>query len=169
MAISQSSIKIMSVATLVMVLAACATSSVTPVASKSTIAAPATSKMPSMPEAEALPASQLEDRIWQLVTLTQSMGTNNIQDGAFLSFQSSDHRVKGSTGCNRLMGSYQLTGSELSLAEIASTKIFCPNGGIVQEAMFIEALTDTTGWKIDANHLYLLNAQNETLAVFELR
>lgn len=111
----------------------------------------------------------LEDTIWQLVALTRSVNANQIQDGAFLNFQSVNLRIKGSTGCNRLMGNYKVQGSILRMSEIASTKIFCPSGGIVQEALFIEALNDTRAWRIEGSHLYLTDDKNNTLAVFEVR
>lgn len=110
--------------------------------------------------------THLEDTMWQLVALTKSVNANQIQDGAFLSFQSADLRIKGSTGCNRLMGSYKIQEQFLKLSDIASTKIFCPSGGIIQEALFIEALNDTRGWQIDSDHLYLLNEKGEKVAVF---
>lgn len=111
----------------------------------------------------------LEDTMWQLTALTKSLNANQIQDGAFLNLQSSSKRIKGNSGCNRLMGNYRLQDSFLKFSEIASTKIFCPSGGIVQEALFIEALTDTRAWRIKDRHLYLLDEKGETVAVFELR
>ncbi len=111
----------------------------------------------------------LEDTLWQLVALTKGVNANQIQDGAFLNFQSLGLRIKGSTGCNRLMGSYKVQEQFLKLSDIASTKIFCPSGGIIQESLFIEALSDTRGWRIESGHLYLLNERGETVAVFEVR
>ena len=111
----------------------------------------------------------LENRVWQLIELSKSANASAIQDGAFLSFQAAGLQVKGSTGCNRLMGRYVMQGQQLKLQDIASTKIFCPGGGIVQEAMFIEALTDTRAWRIDNNHLLLIDGKGNKVAVFELR
>ncbi|HMV61589.1 MAG TPA: META domain-containing protein [Agitococcus sp.] len=111
----------------------------------------------------------LEDTMWQLTALTKSLNANKIQDGAFLNLQSASKRIKGNSGCNRLMGNYRLQDNVLKFSEISSTKIFCPSGGIVQEALFIEALTDTRAWRIKDKHLYLLDEKGDTLAVFELR
>jgi heat shock protein HslJ len=111
----------------------------------------------------------LEDTMWQLVALTRGVNANQIQDGAFLNFQSVNSRIKGSTGCNRLMGGYKAQGEFIKLTEIASTKIFCPSGGIVQEALFIEALNDTRGWRIENKHLFLLDEKGDKVAVFEER
>ena len=63
----------------------------------------------------------LEDTMWQLVALTRGVNANQIQDGAFLNFQSVNSRIKGSTGCNRLMGGLKL---KANLSNC--TKIFCP-------------------------------------------
>ncbi|MCP5175022.1 MAG: META domain-containing protein [Moraxellaceae bacterium] len=111
----------------------------------------------------------LEDRIWQLVELPRSVNVGKIQDGAFINFEDASMNVKGSTGCNRLMGSYKRHENILRLNDIASTKIFCPSGGIVQEALFIDALNDTRAWRIDGTHLYLMDDKNTVLAVFEVQ
>lgn len=129
----------------------------------------ATSEIPDQVILSSKKILALEDAIWQLVALTRTVNANQIQDGAFLNFQSLNLRIKGSTGCNRLMGNYKVQGSILRMSEIASTKIFCPSGGIVQEALFIEALNDTRAWRIEGNHLYLLDDKGDTLAVFEVR
>ncbi len=111
----------------------------------------------------------LENRIWQLVELPRSVNIGKIQDGAFINFEDTTMSVKGSTGCNRLMGSYKRHENILRLNDIASTKIFCPSGGIVQEALFIDALNDTRAWRIDGTRLYLLDDKNITIAVFEVQ
>ena len=66
------------------------------------------------------------------------------------------------------MGGYRVQGEFIKLSEIASTKIFCPRGGIIQEALLIEALNDTRAWRIEAGHLYLLDEKGEKIAVFEV-
>ena len=111
----------------------------------------------------------LEGRIWQLVELTRSANIGKIQDGAFLSFEEATLSLKGSTGCNRLTGNYKVHEHILRMTEIASTKIFCPSGGIVQEALFIDALNDTRAWRIDNTHLYLMDEKSTVLAVFEVQ
>uniref|UniRef100_UPI0026250276 META domain-containing protein n=1 Tax=uncultured Agitococcus sp. TaxID=1506599 RepID=UPI0026250276 len=62
----------------------------------------------------------LEDTMWQLTALTKSLNANQIQDGAFLNFQSTGKRIKGSTGCNRLMANYRVQDNFLKLSEISS-------------------------------------------------
>lgn len=154
------------VSTILVTLAACSTTST----SEKRFVKPAFEPViPAQVILSEKPIVSLEDTMWQLTALTKSLNANQIQDGAFLNFQSANKRIKGNSGCNRLMGNYRLQDSFLKLSEIASTKIFCPSGGIVQEALFIEALTDTRSWRIKDKHLYLLDENNETVAVFELR
>lgn len=151
-------------------LTACATQPDPRFPNKPTTIKPLVPKAPVVePVPKSISITNIEDKMWQLVTLTSGVKISAIQDGAFISFQSSDQRVKGSTGCNRLMGRYQVTGQQLTLTDIASTKIFCPSGGIIQEALFIQALNDTTSWKVESNLLFLLNQQGDNVAVFELR
>ncbi len=154
------------VGSIVLVLAACSTS---PTPEKRFVKPAFEPIIPAQVVLSEKPVVMLEDTMWQLTALTKSLNSNQIQDGAFLNFQSTGKRIKGSTGCNRLMANYRVQDNFLKLSEISSTKIFCPSGGIIQEALFIEALTDTRAWRIKDKHLYLLDEKGETVAVFELR
>ncbi len=64
------------------------------------------------------------------------------------------NKVVGSTGCNRLNGSYDLTGVNfIKFSPLATTRMAC-EGNI--EAQFIEALGQVNNWSI-ANEQLLLN------------
>ncbi len=67
------------------------------------------------------------------------------------------NRVTGSTGCNRLNGSYDLTGVNfIKFSPLATTKMACPGN---TEAQFIEALGQVNNWSIANEQLLLSNGK----------
>jgi heat shock protein HslJ len=79
-----------------------------------------------------------------------------------------NQRVAGSTGCNRLAGSYTLKGSELSFGTLAGTMMACVEGMETEKA-YLEALAQVRRWRIDGIHLELMDATGAVLARFEAR
>ncbi len=65
-------------------------------------------------------------------------------------------RVSGSGGCNRLMGSFETSGSELRFPEIATTRMACPEPAMLREQAFLRALEATAGYQLDDAGLRLL-------------
>ena len=62
--------------------------------------------------------------------------------------------VAGSTGCNRLTGSFELlTDNMIKFSPLAVTKMACINGGDV-ESNFLSALSKTSKWIIRNRELY---------------
>ena len=53
---------------------------------------------------------------------------------------SPEGRISGSTGCNRLTGTYQLDGKALKFSPLAMTKMACPPPLDAQERAFIQAI-----------------------------
>jgi heat shock protein HslJ len=56
------------------------------------------------------------------------------------------HKVQGSAGCNRMMGTYQADGGSLKFGPLASTKMACP--AMETETKFLSALGATTRYEI---------------------
>lgn len=57
---------------------------------------------------------------------------------AMLNF--AEGRISGTTGCNRVMGSYSLTGDRLTLDGVATTRMACPGAAMEQEARITQIL-----------------------------
>jgi heat shock protein HslJ len=55
-----------------------------------------------------------------------------------------DGTVTGSTGCNRFMGRYQVTGSKLTVGRLATTRMACDEPAASQEALLLQVLSDAT-------------------------
>jgi len=82
--------------------------------------------------------------------------------------QSDQKRVAGSGGCNRMMGSYTLDGSKLTVSQMAGTMMACAQGMDVERA-FHAALPRVASWRIDGEKLELFDAEGASVAEFESR
>ncbi len=60
-----------------------------------------------------------------------------------------DGRLSGSASCNRLTGSYALSGSMLSVGTIAVTRMACAPALMNQEQRFLEILGDVSQYRFD--------------------
>jgi copper homeostasis protein (lipoprotein) len=79
-----------------------------------------------------------------------------------------DGRIAGFDGCNRLAGSYQVTGASITFSPLASTKMACLDGMEVERA-FADALGRARSFRIVGTHLELMDADEALLARFEAR
>jgi heat shock protein HslJ len=114
-------------------------------------------------------AVALENTDWALIGL----GDNPIhaaskEQAPHLLLTSESHRVSGSTGCNQMMGSYELSGNHLTFGQLASTLMACAKGMDTEKA-FQDALAKVSTWKITGSHLELLDASGHLLARFKVR
>ena len=110
----------------------------------------------------------LEGTRWVLIRLGDagiSVGEN--QREPFFVLESGKHRLTGSGGCNRLMGSYERNGDQLTFKQLALTRMACPD--VEYEDGFTKALEATASWKIGGAHLELSDAAGSVLARFESR
>lgn len=76
------------------------------------------------------------------------------------------NRVAGFGGCNRLMGSYELMGQDLSFKNMATTKMACPGDAMKFETAFMQALSGTRGWTIVGGKLTIVDGTGKGLAEF---
>lgn len=73
-------------------------------------------------------------------------------------------RVAGSTGCNRLNGTFDLAGmKQITFSPVATTRMACPNA--TAESEFLAALTQADNYLLVDNFL-LLNKGRRLLARF---
>ena len=101
---------------------------------------------------------------WKLMTLDgQPVAVADNQREAHL-ILGEDGRVSGSTGCNRLMGSYRLEGDTLTFSRLASTRMACPGDMAMLEQAWLAALAETAHYSIAGQSLELQNADDRALA-----
>jgi putative lipoprotein len=68
-----------------------------------------------------------------------------------------DGRISGSGGCNRIAGSYTLSGETIGFGQMISTMMACAPAVGEQEQRFLRALGETRRWRIDATGALLLS------------
>src|SRR5262249_10564017 len=74
-----------------------------------------------------------------------------------LQFDPDAHRVSGSTGCNRIGGTYALDANTLRFGALATTRMACADAAMTLESRFSKALEVVRRWRIDGSHLNLLD------------
>lgn len=113
--------------------------------------------------------AQLQDMYWKLTRLDgRPVIVHENAREPHLVFHSSELRLAGSGGCNRLRGRYELSGASLACRDIATTRVACP-GMMDQERDFLEALDRVVAWRLEGQHLELLDGDGAALLRFEER
>ena len=108
----------------------------------------------------------LENTNWRLKQLGDApVKSAAQQEEAYFVLNSENHRVSGSGGCNRLMGSYELNGDRLTFNQMASTMMACTKG-MDTEKKFLDALNRVKTWKIAGQQLLLSDTEGQVIARF---
>jgi copper homeostasis protein (lipoprotein) len=105
-------------------------------------------------------------RLTQLVGSAVPAATDSRREPSLV-FEASDGTFSGSTGCNRLIGRYEIENAAMTLTA-AGTLMACP-GEVKTEAAFTAALKATRGYRITGRMLDLLDDKGARLARFEAR
>lgn len=81
-----------------------------------------------------------------------------------------DNRITGATGCNSMMGSYELSDTEdtkgnISFSQLASTRMACMD--IDYEQDYLDLFNNAKSYSVEGGKLTMLNENGETIALFE--
>jgi len=104
------------------------------------------------------PARLLQGVRWQLKAIDGKAVTTQ----ASLEFLA-DNRVAGSNGCNRIMGSYALSGEGLSFSKLASTRMACEPAIMKQADIVDQYLSGVRGFAFDDQGALVLKAEKGEL------
>jgi putative lipoprotein len=127
--------------------------------------APAAGSAPA-PPGPAVP-NALRGTKWMLIELNgKPVTAMNPQNPAYLVLAADQKRYSGSSGCNSITGTFQISGDSLQLLGGAMTLMACPDPIMNQEKEFSQALTDTGSYRIEGNTLELL-ARKKVVAKFQ--
>ena len=75
-----------------------------------------------------------------------------------------DGRLSGNASCNRLIASYKVKGSKLTISPTGTTMMACPPALINQERKLVDLLGTVTGYSIDrTGTLILTSASGERI------
>lgn len=69
-----------------------------------------------------------------------------------------DGRLSGHASCNRLLGSYSVEGSKLTINGLGLTMMSCPPALMNQERRFVDVLNDVRRYRIDASGTLVLTS-----------
>jgi heat shock protein HslJ len=79
-----------------------------------------------------------------------------------LNFSASELRVSGSSGCNRLMGSFEHQGAALKFGPLAGTRMACLEPALAsQEQQIFTQLQRVRSYRIHGDDLALLDATGQ--------
>lgn len=94
----------------------------------------------------------------------ESIGARPVIDNspAYLQF-AEDDRLSGNASCNRLTGSYTLSGSRLTFGQAAATRMMCPPALMEQEERFLASLEKVAEVKFENGLLALLDSDGTLL------
>jgi heat shock protein HslJ len=86
--------------------------------------------------------------------LTEMNGKKIEGSKAFIQFNETEKRFSGNAGCNRMFGTYEITGKEIKFGAAGMTKMACIDPGVMEaEAEFAKALGEATRFKKNSKTL----------------
>lgn len=111
--------------------------------------------------------ARLENTYWRLTQLADAAITAaSKQQAAHLVLYSQTRLLSASGGCNRVTGSYQVNGDQLTFSHMAGTMMACITGMDTEKA-FLQALGRVNTWKITGRRLDLQDADGKIIASLE--
>ncbi len=112
-------------------------------------------------------ATILESKSWVLVSYGTGDHLQTPLEGIEITatFNPDENTIQGSSGCNHYFGEYKISGSELSLSNIAWTEMACltPEGVMEQEQVFLSILAAAESFKIQEDQLIIFAADGRLL------
>jgi heat shock protein HslJ len=81
---------------------------------------------------------------------------------------STDGKLSGSAGCNNYTANYEVSGKNIKIGSVASTRKMCakPDGVMAQEAQFLQALVTAASYQFEGKRLELRTADNALAVMF---
>ncbi len=124
---------------------------------------------PPVAPANSVSTAQLLNTYWKLTQLGEQVITTpaGAREIHFV-LHSENQRIAGFSGCNQMMGSYEIDGDHIKFDQMAGTMMACvPDLDL--ERKFLAIFPQVARWKISGETLRLLDAGGATLANFESR
>lgn len=108
-----------------------------------------------------------ENTYWQLTEINGKpveQSASSPGRNAHLRFHNAEKRISGSSGCNRIMGSYEATEEKLQLGQLGSTMMACPSMELEQE--FTQTIERVALHRIENGSLILSDKEDRPLFKF---
>lgn len=111
-------------------------------------------------------SSEIENVKWSLMQFDGKSVPASVDGKVTILLSKDGNNLSGSTGCNQLMGSYEIqNGLQLSFSAIGTTRMACPTPGW-DEVEFTQMLETVNNYTLDGNQLSLNVGKRAPLAVF---
>ncbi|MDO5736888.1 MAG: META domain-containing protein [Propionibacteriaceae bacterium] len=119
-------------------------------------------------ESHTNPASGAKDELSGTAWVLESMGGASKDEATTMTVQfTAEGSISGSGGCNRFMGTFTMTGDDLSIEPQGTTMMACEPAVMELETSFLEALQGAKSYAVDGEKLTLSDASEKELLVFE--
>jgi heat shock protein HslJ len=113
--------------------------------------------------------TKLTETQWNLIEINGApVAPGDPGHSPYIYLQEQGDKLSGSGGCNRLFGSFDLTGSSLQFHSVAQTMMACRDTSMAHESELTEALKLTTSFQI-AEGVLQLKMDDRVLARFRAR
>jgi heat shock protein HslJ len=103
----------------------------------------------------------LDGTAWELA----AYGETRPIPGTTLTAAFEDGGVRGSAGCNSYFGSYQVSGDQITVGDLAITEMAClePEGAMQQETVYVKLLADAHTFRLVDGQLQVSTSGGEAL------
>ena len=115
---------------------------------------------------KAMPA--LTDHFWKLHSVYGNIIAWDQDNGKHphLIFKSEENKIVGYNGCNSINGNFEVNDYKITLSQLASTRMACPESDL--ETQFMQALEETDSYFIKDDIMALSNQEDQEIARFEV-
>ncbi len=114
----------------------------------------------------------IENTTWLLESYGEKGNLQTVLEGTEITatFNSQGSQIEGSGGCNTYFGEYQASKNGLSISDLASTEMACPDpeGVLEQEQQYLSALQAAEGYTIEDGELRI-SSSGERVLIFRAK
>jgi heat shock protein HslJ len=116
----------------------------------------------------AAPQTALKETHWNLVELNGNpVSSPSPASQPYIYLHGDGDKLSGSGGCNRLFGSFDLSGDSLEFHSVASTRMECADDSMEYEQALLEGLKLVTKYQITGDTL-VLRVDDRVVAKFRV-
>ncbi|MGB5105152.1 MAG: META domain-containing protein [Candidatus Zixiibacteriota bacterium] len=118
-------------------------------------------------QAVATGDSAIAEKIWALVKLGETeVAVDSGSKAVRIKLEKEENRLSGFTGCNELIGTYQVSADTIVFAHMGLTQTQCPTGRTTEEHL-MRALEASMTYRTDGKVLELCDGGGMVVAKFE--
>ena len=114
----------------------------------------------------AVKQKDIADTSWKLTAISGEKITQKVVDGqevGAITLDITADKISGSAGVNRYFGTYTLSGKNITLSGVGSTRMMGPQDLMEKEYKYLSVLSNVTGFEFKDNNTLVLKAGTDTL------